>query len=92
MYAEKNTVEYPYFGRYKAPAQRDPAFTVTAYEMSYSELTELFYTCAGKYEMAIYYPAEGLDLSESAACTLLCVTVISSPARMETNNNIVIAS
>ena len=91
-YAQKNTVKSPYFGRYKAPAQRDPAFTVTAYEMSYSELTELFYTCAGKYEMAIYYPAEGLDLSESAACTLLCVTVISSPARMETNNNIVIAS
>ena len=91
-YAEKNTVEYPYFGRYKAPAQRDPAFTVTVYEMSYSELTELFYACAGKYEMAIYYPAEGLDLSESAVCTLLCVTVISSPARMETNNNIVIAS
>ena len=91
-YAEKNTVEYPYFGRYKAPAQRDPAFTVTVYEMSYSELTELFYACAGKYEMAIYYPAEGLDLSEAAVCTLLCVTVISSPARMETNNNIVIAS
>ena len=91
-YAQKNTVKSPYFGRYRAPAQRDPAFTVTAYEMSYSELTELFYTCAGKYEMAIYYPAEGLDLSESAACTLLCVTVISSPARMETNNNIVIAS
>ena len=91
-YAEKNTVEYPYFGRYKAPAQRDPAFTVTVYEMSYSELTELFYACAGKYEMAIYYPAEGLDLSESAVCTLLCVTVISSTARMETNNNIVIAS
>ena len=91
-YAQKNTVKSPYFGRYRAPAQRDPAFTVTAYEMSYSELTELFYTCAGEYEMAIYYPAEGLDLSESAACTLLCVTVISSPARMETNNNIVIAS
>ena len=91
-YAQKNTVKSPYFGRYRAPAQRDPAFTVTVYEMSYSELTELFYACAGKYEMAIYYPAEGLDLSESAVCTLLCVTVISSPARMETNNNIVIAS
>lgn len=64
-----------HLGRYRAPSQRDPSFTVTAYEVSFDTMNEVFMDCAGTYELSAYYPGAGLNTGKSAVCTVFVVAL-----------------
>ena len=67
-----------YAGRYRMPSERDPSFSITTYETSFSLLSDVFSDCVGQYEIAAYYPAKGLTTSENAICTVFVVDISDS--------------